>query len=171
MPAQPPAVFVVRQRFWPLWLRLTLSFQLFLLGVVVFSLTLRVVAGRPLYEADDEVGITVCFLAAAGFCLALAWYARHYHRVVLSSAGVRSCVVERGRRTERTDAWDDVTEVTSLTRLWGRWLFLTAADGHSIPVRLPVADPAGLLDAVHRFAGPAHPLAAALRDHLAEEAA
>jgi hypothetical protein len=163
---QDPDTFVVRQRFWPLWIGLTLFFQLALALLVGAGVAFHLVFERPRLLLDDFLGIGAGFTALGVLCLGLAWLARHSTRVFLSPDGIRVPTPRVHGRRDRQFPWADLVGADLFVRFPSRWLRVWTADGLVFLVSLRVSDPDGFLAAVERFAEPDHPLAVALRAHL-----
>jgi hypothetical protein len=162
--------FIVRTRFWPLWLALVLFGQLVWLLLTLPSFAVHVVLIGPLPLAGEIVGIGVGFglgcVLLAGFCLGVAWLIRSATCVVLSPSGISLPNRRTPDNRHRLYSWPEVADARPHVRIFSRWLRGGTVDGTTFLLPLQVDDPDEYLDAVHRFAGSDHPLTVALRTQL-----
>jgi hypothetical protein len=174
MDALHPDTFVVRRRLWRLWLQMTLFFQVFLILVIVFpALLIRWLTSGVVLGLDDVIGLTTTFVLGAILWLGMSVLGERWTRIFVSPDGVRPPDAKREgkRKWQRVYRWRSIVAAQLLGRFPSPYLLVEATSGPSFVFPLDVTDPAGLLAAVHRFAGPDHPLAVALRHHLSEESA
>ena len=157
MSADEPARVVIRSRFWPLFLRWVVALQLLFALVVVVTAGSRGACGLPLVGQNDPVnwGGTFALLGLSGFAMTAAQ--RNLDRAHLTLVGIRPA---RGlwMRGELYP-WSQIESVRVKTGRFGiRWLEVWPLTGELFLLTAHLTDPAGVLDALERFAGPNHPL-------------
>lgn len=146
-------MFIVRPRFWPMWLRLTVPVQAVTLGLFL----LAGVSGNWTWTVNWEAfGYTSAGLAGGCFLATLrGWMA---DKSILSPGGV-SLPRPRGGYFR----WGELVRVQVRQGLLGnRWLVVLPDDGPSFTLPLRPANVDGYREAVESFAGPDHPLTRAV---------
>lgn len=157
-----PDTFVVRYRFWWLWLRLALCLQGFPLIAVGIAISSRVAANSPPFVRGDEVwmpaAVSVMTCLATLIAVPYWWLTRRF----LNAEGLHDFVPHAAKYAP-TIFWNRVA-VVQRRRDWsgGRWLHVVSEYGEGITLPERPVDFDEFREAVERFAGPDHPLARAV---------
>lgn len=160
MPAAPDR-FVVRLRFWPLWVRLNVALQLGGTALLVALFLVRSSKGVPILRPGEPPYFLLqpVLVTVLGTVIAVVLWG--CTRTVLTPAGIQWVSPTEGK--DWAFGWAEFTEVVrGFDLIAGRSWHLPAPRGKGVRLPMTPADPIGFREAVERFAGPDHPLTQAI---------
>lgn len=153
--------YIVRPRFWPLWLWIMLPFQGVMVGLLVWGLVMQMQSGdRTIPPVVFLIYGTISALFGL-VALPLATLARRRGQAELTVAGIRPRLA--AWEADRCYSWNEVAVVRVVwVPLLGRRLYITTEDRTTFFIPYRPADADGFREAVESFAGPDHPLTRAV---------
>jgi hypothetical protein len=153
----PPERVVIRSRFWPRFLRWAVGWQLLISLFAVLVVLARGLNGRPLGSPHEVPALGVTSAVFALIALGLAVRRRNVDAAEITPDGVLPQEIWGG--WARVYPWAAIESVRVRSGIVGnRWLEVVPTGGPKFIVTASPTDPAGVLDALERFAGQDHPL-------------